>query len=239
MPLKAAPLTLLLLVLIGSGLPQERPVRLDSSDWWSFVRRAELPPGEPHQPVQHRAPEETNFNIAGITLGSPWGFSEIRSKFGEGTEIERGEAASGRNQICYISPSGNTHLIFEFGEIEAVLYLFKDGPKWNGSELCSSSAAISANISTRSGLRLGMRTQEVKSILGIPSVATPQKLVYYFSFRKKTTRKVLAQLKKKYPNMSNMEIVKNFEYMDVEAYIEARFAFGKVNYLAISRSESY
>jgi hypothetical protein len=39
--------------------------------------------------------------------------------------------------------------------------------------------------------------------------------------------------------MNEEEFVKNFEFADGEAYIEARFASGKLNYLAISKSETY
>jgi len=39
--------------------------------------------------------------------------------------------------------------------------------------------------------------------------------------------------------MSDTDFGKNFEYADGEAYVEARFASGKLNYLAISRSETY
>jgi hypothetical protein len=37
--------------------------------------------------------------------------------------------------------------------------------------------------------------------------------------------------------MSDADLGKNYEYADGEAYIEARFASGKLNYLAISTSE--
>src|SRR5713226_6493451 len=122
-PLKclcAAPV-LCVCVLIGSAMSQGTPVRLDSSDWWSYTRQEELPFREPRQPVrfQSREPAESNFQIAGITLGATWDFSEIRSKFGEGTEVERGDAASGRHQICYVSSSGSVHLIFELGEVDS------------------------------------------------------------------------------------------------------------------------
>jgi hypothetical protein len=39
--------------------------------------------------------------------------------------------------------------------------------------------------------------------------------------------------------MNDEEFFKNFEFADSEAYIEARFASGKLNYLAISKSETY
>lgn len=228
--------------LIGSAMAQGTPVRLDSSDWWSYTRQEELPYKKPQQPIrfQPREPAESNFQIAGVTLDSPrHDFSEIRSEFGESTEVERGDAASGRNQICYISASGSVHLIFEFGEVNSVLYLFEGGRKWNGSELCARSNAVSSSTSTASGLHLGMEPQEVKSILGDPSVTSPSKLVYYFAYRKQNSPETLAQLRKNNPNMNEVEIKNNFEYADGEAYIEVRFVSGKLNYLAISRSETY
>ena len=95
------------------------------------------------------------------------------------------------------------------------------------------------NTSTASDLRLGLGPQQVKTILGDPSVATPSKLVYYFGYKKKTPPEALAKLRENYPTMTDADFRENFEYADVEAYIEARFVTGKLNYLAISRSETY
>lgn len=153
----AAPL-LSVCALISSAMAQQAPVQLDSSDWWSYTRQEELPYQEPQPPIrfQKREPGESNFQIAGITLDATrHDFSEIRAKFGEGTEVGRGDGASGRNQICYMSASGKVHLIFEFGEVNSVVYLFEGGPTWNGSELCRSSKLVSEKTSTESGLRLG------------------------------------------------------------------------------------
>src|SRR5215469_3821085 len=104
-----------LFIRISPVMAQGTPVRLDSSDWWSYTRQEELPYQEPEHPIQFqkREPAESNFQIAGVTLDDPrHDFSLVRSKFGEGTEVERGDAASGRNQICYVSTSGDVHLIF-------------------------------------------------------------------------------------------------------------------------------
>lgn len=233
---------LLWFVLVSSAMPQARPVQLDSSDWWSYTRQEELPVPERRQRItsQNRDPAKRNFQIAGITLApNTWDFSEIRSKFGEGTEVARGDGASGRDQICYRSLSGGVHLVFEFGELDSVFYLFKDGTKWNGSELCTPSATVSASISTASGLRLGIGPREVKSILGNPSIATPRKLLYYFALKKKSAPEDLARLRRGNPNISAAEFDANFKYVDIAAYIEARFVSGKLNYLAVSREESY
>lgn len=228
--------------LVGSAIAQGTPVRLDSSDWWSYTRQEELPYQEPQHPIrfQKRELAENNFQIAGITLDAPrHDFSAIRSTFGHGAEVERADGASGRNQICYVSAAESVHLIFEIGEINSVLYLFEGGPRWNGSEFCSRSDVLSANSSTASGLRLGMKPKQVMTILGHPNVSTPDRLVYYFAYKKKTSAEILADLRKDYPDMSDAEFRKSFEYDDVEAYIEARFASGKLNYLAISKSETY
>ncbi len=216
-------------------------MRMDSSDWWSYTRQEELPVHQPYLPIkfQSRKPAETNFRVAGITLGETWDFSTVRSKFGKATEVERGDAASGRNQICYVSSTGNVRLIFELGEVDSVVYLFKDGPKWNGSELCATSKAVSEETSTASGLRLGLEPEQVKRILGHPSIVTPRKLVYYLGYKNKTPPQSLAQLRKDHPEMNEADFRKNYEYADGEAYIEARFASRKLSYLAISRSETY
>jgi hypothetical protein len=141
--------------------------------------------------------------------------------------------------MCYVSPSGDVHLVFEFGEVESVLYLFQGGKGWNGVELCARSNAVSINTSTASGLRLGLTPEELRSILGNPVVATTEKLIYCFGYRIKTSPEALAESRKNYPKMSDAEFAKNFEYADGYVYIEARFGSGKLNLLAISKSETY
>lgn len=214
---------------------------MDSSDWWSYTRQEELPEEASRQPIkfQNRKPSDTNFQISGIALGEKWDFSDVRSKFGNATEVQRGDAASGRHQICYRSSLGDVHVIFEVGEVDSLVYLLEDGPNWNGSELCAISNAVSHSISTASGLRLGLHPAQVKRILGDPSVATPTKLVYYFGYMEKTPPEDLATLRKEHREMDDAEFRKNYEFSDGEAYIEVRFSSGKLNYLVISRSETY
>src|SRR6516225_8512473 len=90
LPIRSA---LLLYVLIGCATAQNTPRRMDSSDWWSYTRQEELPIEQPRQPIkfQGRKPEEANFQVAGITLGETWDFWAVRSKFGEATEVQRGD----------------------------------------------------------------------------------------------------------------------------------------------------
>jgi hypothetical protein len=212
----------------------------NSSDWWSYLRLEETPPSGAHGPVsfQNRVPAPSTFRIAGLTIGLA-DIQQIRARFGDAAEVSRGDAASGRQQICYASPSGSIHLIFEWGEVESILYLFEGGPQWDGMNYCASSSDVSEHISTASGLRIGLSPEQVKTILGTPSIITPHKQVYYFGYRIKTSAEELVRLRKQNSTMNEKEFRESFNYLDGEAYIEARFVSDKLNYLAISRSETY
>ena len=188
---------------------------------------------------QKRKPAESNFQIAGVTLGTFEEFKRIQSTFGKTTEVERGDAASSRHQICYAAPAGDRHFVLEYGEVEAVAYLFEGGPKWNGEKLCRRSAHLSRDLVTVSGLRLGLSPEQIESILGKPNAALPDKMVYFFEFQQKTPPKDLAKLRKDNPKMTEEAFHGNFDVVDVWAYIEARFLAGKLNYLAVERSEAY
>ncbi len=225
---------LILLALIGSAASQATPVRLDNSDWWSQLRTGEWPVGIKSW---NRAPATTNFEIDGLFVNTD--FSKIQSKYGKATVVQRGDASTYRSQLCYASLSGNVHLIFEVGEIENVAYLFKDGHDWTGSHLCTKSARITNRLLTASGLKLGVSPADVRRILGPPSTVVGDRTFYLFEYRHKTSAKELVALRKSTPDMSDAEVKKFLEFGDVTAYIEARFVHGKLNYLAISRSETY
>jgi hypothetical protein len=234
-------ISLIIVSLTSYSFAQLQTVSIrNNSDWWSYLRLEGIPPTgvPPRVTFQNRLPAESNFQIAGLTIGLA-DIQQIRTKLGDAAEIERGDAASYRGQICYVSSSGSTHLIFEWGEVEPVLYLFEGGPEWDGMNFCASSHAVTKQLATASGLKIGLSSEQVKTILGAPNTDTPDKLVYYFGYRTKTSAEGLIRLRKDNPNLTEPEFHENFDYIDVEAYVEARFASGKVNYLAISRSETY
>jgi len=235
---------MLLLLLTASAMSQTQHRRLqDSSDWWSLVRREELPGREFERPIKvlKKTPAESHLQIAGVTLGGQYDafIRKIDSRFGQATIVERGDAASGREQICYASPSGRIHLIFEFGEVESIVYLFEGGPEWKGSELCSTSPDLTASLSTASGLRLGLSLQQVKTLLGSPSLATPDKLLYRFSYKMKTTAEERAQFRRDLPDISDQDLHKYYDYVGIQVDIEVSFSAGKLTHLAISKSEGW
>lgn len=140
--------------------------RIDNdSDWWSVLRG----PDE-NIKFQKREINGCNFQILGIALGEQL-FPKAMAKFGKALTVSRGDASTGRDQLCYVSGSGKdkVYLIFETGEVNYTFYLFRDGEPWSGMDRCVASRLVSSQISTASGLHPGQTEPEVTAILGKPN----------------------------------------------------------------------
>jgi len=88
-------------------------------------------------------------------------------------------------------------------------------------------------------LHLGQNAAEVKEILGKPSVDTGGKLIYSFGVEKKSSVADFENLRPRYPELSEEELHKEYEFYSLGVNIEARFMSGKLTYLAISKTEAY
>jgi len=210
--------------------------RSDNSDWWSQLRVAD----EEVIPIAGEEPAASNFEILGINLGGDV-FNEAWAKLGKAQRVDRGDASSGRSQICYVSVQGRPkiRLVFERGEVTDFFYLFADGPDWNGSDLCVKSNLLTENLSVASGLRLGQSPDQVRAILGKPDVESRQRIIYSIQIEKETPASDFAKLHQQHPDLSEGELRRNYASYTLSVYIEARFARSKLNYLAISKSETH
>ncbi len=209
----------------------------DNSDWWSLTRTLGA---EDEVIPQESDLQDSNFQILGFKLNEE-AFGKAMAKLGKATVVERGDASTGRSQICYSSPGrkSKTYLIFEKGEVNDAFYLFGVGPDWKGSEQCSESNLVTANLSTASGLHLGQTSAQVRAILGKPGFASDDKIIYSVNVEKKTPVADFENLKKRNPQMTQDELHRNYDYYTLGVYIEARFLSDKLVYLAISKTESY
>ncbi len=213
-----------------------RPVRLrDHSDWWSIHNENFRPTDVKVQSTQMAA---GNFQIAGISLAREQ-FDQIESKLGRAQIVDRGDASSGRHQICYVSDenAGKVYLIFEAGEETLTFYLFRGGSDWNGIGYCAKSRQISTTLSTNSGLRLGISRSELEGILGKPDFIAGDRVVYSREFKQKTTNEEFEKLRHDYPEkLSERAAHEKFDFYSIEIYFEARFKSSQMTYLAVSRS---
>lgn len=208
----------------------------DSSDWWSINRTDRR---TPNVKPSNRELQWSNFSLAGVILGQG-GVEAMTAKLGQASEIERGDASTGRSQFCYASAANSAvHVVFEFGEDESVFYLFSGGANWNGSKYCVQSKRVSKSLSTASGLRLGLTRSEVEAVLGHPDATTADEFVYSRQFDKKSNPSEFATFRKEYPmQLSDEEAHRKFDSYPVEQYVLTRFSDSRLVYLAVSVSGS-
>lgn len=207
----------------------------DNSDWWSLTRT-----DDDEVEPQEGDLQDSNFQILGFKLNDET-FGKAKAKLGKAIVVKRGDASAGRSQICYSSPGkkSKTYLIFEKGEVNDAFYLFNVGLDWKGSEQCSESNLVTANLSTDSGLHLGQTSAQVRDVLGKPNFASDDKIVYFFSVEKKTPAADFETLKKQNPEMTQDELHRNYDFYTLDVYILARFLNDKLVYLGVSKTETY
>jgi hypothetical protein len=229
--------SLILPLLLAAQDPGTTVHLADRSDWWSILNE------NFYWPIDKPKTEELsadNFEIAGFKFEHDASFRAVRGKFGRAVSATRGDASTGRHQICYVSDhKPPVRLIFEESELNLAFYLFEEGQSWNGQALCAESSQVTSALRTRSGLGLGMSAAEVEKILGKPDISNETRLVYQREVEKHVPEAKLADLRTEHAEMSDKDFQENYGSYEIELYIEARFTDGKLTYLAVSKAESY
>lgn len=215
---------------------QEKSTRIDDdSDWWSIIRQNDDAPRI--EPRQEDTPSSA-FRVLNVTIGDDE-IPQVINKLGQTTIVHRGDASTGREQVCYVSATTqNVYLAFESGEVQYAFYLFSDGPDWNGRDACLSSKRVSSALTTSLGLHLGQNPSEIEAVLGAPTVRQKDRFIYFRSARKKTPPKQLLELRKYHSDLSSRKFLEYYEYFDLTVHIEIEFANSKMTYLAVSKSET-
>jgi hypothetical protein len=207
----------------------------DHSDWWSILNENSRGPKLEPSGLDVDA---KNFEIAKLNLATV-GFGDIAAGLGRTARIRRGDASTSREQACYVSADGRvpTYLIFELGEDVSNFYLFANGEDWKGRSSCARSGELSSDISTSSGLRLGLTLDQFKAILGQPDSTVDNRLVYSRAVKMKSTPERFERQRKEYPDaLSDRVAHEKFDFYTVGIYIEGRFTDSKLSYLAVSKS---
>jgi hypothetical protein len=226
---------LLLVSMSMFATADSQTVRMeDRSDWWSMYNEKE--PGLPVELVEKNF-DIKNFNILGLSLDT-LGFDQVRVTLGKAKIVDRGDASYGRSQVCYVSGHGSepVHLIFEGGEgMSSSFYLFRGGPDWKGSNLCVKSDRVSVDLTTGTGLRLGLSRAEVETILGKPDSLSGDRVAYCREFQRKATKEEFERSRREYPApLSDKLAHEKFDYVPVTIQVEARFKNLELNYLYVS-----
>jgi hypothetical protein len=235
-----APFVFVLLVLLGvparaqsgcaDGNPDSVPID-DDSDWWSVSNSSPFEPIALMSPVEKDVAPGTS-QIAGVSLRDD--FDDIAAKLGKTPMIDR----PFRNQICYTSAESTqkVYLVFEVSEIDTSFYLFSGGPTWSGNNLCHQNKQISTDLTTDSGLRLGLSERQVRGILGEPDGVRGKTLTYSRKVWRPRSPEDFERLRKDQPELSDQQAHAQFDMVEVDIHIHARFADSKLTYLGVSES---
>jgi hypothetical protein len=171
-------INLLVISLLGIAASGQTIRLNEQSDWWSMNNEKELILIKVE--LQQKTFDTNNLKILDLPLDT-LSFDQAAEKLGQAIIVNRGDASYSRSQVCYVSSTGpqKIHLIFEGGEGESsTFYLFRGGADWKGSNLCAKSNLVSADLTTGTGLRLGLSRTQVESILGKPDSASGNRIAY-------------------------------------------------------------
>jgi hypothetical protein len=228
-------LAIAICLFIGAGLYGQATVRLeDSSDWWS-VNNEHFPDATPG--LQDKAFNTNNFRILGLSLDTV-GVDSVASRLGSVQIVERGNASYSRSQLCYASKEGTEkiYLIFEFSVGQsAAFYLFRGGANWTGESLCARTSAVNENVSTGTGLKLGLSQSAVIAILGKPDYEMGDRMAYSRRFYRTATKQEFETARREYPEALSDEAAQTqFGTVPVTMQLEARFKNDRLTYLYVS-----
>jgi hypothetical protein len=98
---------------------------------------------------------------------------------------------------------------------------------------------VAGRLATGSDLHLGESASQVMAILGKPSGERKGEMTYLVESRKNNSPEELKKLRKRFPQMSEQDFAKNFTASDLSAAVVLKFAESKLNYIAVSKSETY
>ena len=177
--------------------------------------------------IRYKKLNKSHYTILGLTIGE-CSREDILSKLGPSLSI-KGEKKTDINHLCYISDRHETLIIFSFEENQCKRFRMISRKaqfyKWH---FCAISPLISNEISTLSGIELGMQKNRLKEILGTPERDSGEILV--FKYNQKTTTEI-EEHKRGFrdPDDENIALPAT-----VRIYIEAGFADSVLSSLHIS-----
>lgn len=140
---------------------------------------------------QDAVAHDLDFNsrtVLGITLGRS-NLSEVQAKLGQTRLWSDGDAATAEGKVCYVTKGPNaTALVFASNtemagppENQVTDIRILRATTYPDRAKCLPLRISSQKVSTRSGLRLGLRREEVRLILGPPRTSAASEWSYSWS----------------------------------------------------------
>lgn len=193
--------------------------------------------------VQHGELPKENFQIAGVDLASnEEALKQAARILGPVKVRATGDAADADERACYCSAdkSDKTRLYFHRGEVSPWFVLSSTTPVSERKDICRPSSNVTRNISTASGLHLGLTEGQMIAILGLPTSRSHKAgtgrdfMDYEFETKKRDSPQELARAHQEHPGMSERELEDDdYGYYDLGEAIKAEFLNNALIELAV------
>jgi len=174
--------------------------------------------------------------ILGLTIGSA-SLKDVEAKLGPTKALPRIESSP--NTICYVSPTDGTVLSFGAGAMGGFVdvtefAIWSHEAKFPNILACLPSKLVSRNLSTLSGIKLGLSVEELSAIVGTVPTTKHAEIHYELSCREKMTAEEIKRFK-----TANSWDVSGNPFFDVSSFVEAQFTSSKASRIYVAKIESY
>lgn len=169
--------------------------------------------------------------ILGLAIGAA-SLKDVEAKLGEANILPRHGSASSSNTICYVSSDG-TVLSFGAGPMGGFMditefAIWSRKAKFPNRSACRTSTVISRNVSTISGIKLGLTAEQLSKLIGTKVTTEPELTRYELLCRQKMTADEIKRF-----NVSERP------YFDVSSFVEIQFSGSDASRIDLAKFLSY
>ncbi len=198
------------------------------------------------QPELDPIANEEHFTLLGFVVWTDT-LEMVRSRLGK-AEILVGVGHE-PSEVCYVSSEQNdgttvTFLAGFMGGQKTLTSFILSGTNATRSGLtnkkavkrqCLPSPIVSKDIGTPSGLKLGLRSSQLKELLGEPTRVDKDLLIYDLNTETRMTEDEIARM----AQVFSEETVRRNPYFDLTRFIEVEIADGQVEQVSVTMIETY
>ncbi len=182
--------------------------------------------------------DNADATILSFSIGEA-SLKDVQAKLGTAKITRVTQEEESDISVCYISPTDGTVLVFYSGSMGGWkditwFALWSKTAAFPNASQCTPSARVSHDLSTASGLRLGLTQEQLERIAGKPTAQKSSSMKYDYVCRQKMTEQEI----KRFKTANNWDVT-NDPYFDRMSWIEVHFRTGKASRIQVGRTESY
>ena len=181
---------------------------------------------------------KADATILGLAIGRS-SLQDVQAKLGHSNLTRMSKDEESDVSVCYVSPTDGTVLVFYSGVMGGGVDItwfavWSREAAFPHYSRCTSSRLVSRNLSTESGLRLGLTREKVDRIVGKPTKPGRTSTKYEYLCRSKMTDNEI----KGFKTANNWDVTSD-PYFDRMSWIEVHYANSKASRIEVGEIESY